>query len=382
MAQPRILAAGYVCLDILPSIPPGLSLSTMAVPGKLVEVGGARVAPGGAVSNTGIALHRLGEDVKLLGKVGDDGFGRMLLATFRASSPKLADDMVVDPEGATSYTLCIQPPGKDRMFLCCPGGNATFASLDVSDAALASADHLHFGYPPLMRRMFADGGAELVSLFRRAKAAGLSTSLDMTPPDPTTESGRVDWPAILARVLPFVDFYVPSLDETVFMLWRDRFAAVSDASVRGAPLGGLTPADVEALAADALALGPAAVLLKLGKEGAYVRASGDRSRFAAVGRGAPIDADAWLSRSAHARCFSVPVAGTTGSGDCTIAGFLAAAGRGAAPEAALRMAVSVGSEAVTNGQGANGLRDYDAIAARFAPSDFPRDPAPAFPVEV
>ena len=43
-----------------------------------------------------------------------------------------------------------------------------------------------------MRRMIERDGAELADLFRRARAAGATTSLDLTMPDPNSFSGRVD----------------------------------------------------------------------------------------------------------------------------------------------------------------------------------------------
>ena len=80
--------AGHCCLDIIPSFapPPTATLH----PGKLVDVGPAVLAPGGTVSNVGLSLNRLGTRVRMLGKVGDDHFGRMLLALYGAHDPALA----------------------------------------------------------------------------------------------------------------------------------------------------------------------------------------------------------------------------------------------------------------------------------------------------
>ena len=65
------IVAGHICLDIIPD----LSGSTLEqfrrtfVPGRLVQVGSATLGTGGAVSNVGLALHKLGLDVRLMGKV-------------------------------------------------------------------------------------------------------------------------------------------------------------------------------------------------------------------------------------------------------------------------------------------------------------------------
>ncbi|MGN0961959.1 MAG: carbohydrate kinase family protein, partial [Clostridia bacterium] len=81
----------------------------------------------------------------------------------------------------------------------------------------------HFGYPPLMARMYAEDGKELVQLFRRAKETGAATSLDMASVDPDSPEGHIDWKKILERVIPYVDFFVPSLEELCFMLDRSRY---------------------------------------------------------------------------------------------------------------------------------------------------------------
>lgn len=43
-----------------------------------------------------------------------------------------------------------------------------------------------------MRLMFEDDGAQLVKAFRRVKELGVTTSLDMAFPDPSSVSGRAD----------------------------------------------------------------------------------------------------------------------------------------------------------------------------------------------
>jgi sugar/nucleoside kinase (ribokinase family) len=375
-ATPTLIVAGHVDLDIHPEIPPLRDgLQTLLVPGKLVEVGHVRITTGGAVSNSGLALHRLGLDVKLAGKVGQDAFGSLVLENYRRLGERLADSMIIDPTVATSYSICITPPGIDRMFWHCPGANHTFGSNDVSDELLRDGDLFHFGYPPLMRRMYANEGTELVAMFKRAKAAGLTTSLDMTLPDPASESGRVDWTAILRRVLPYVDLFVPSLDEIACMLDPITGAQIRDRTAAGVPLGGCNADDVARICTRLLSFGGAVVMLKLGKQGAYLQATTDLARLEACGRAGPAAPKAWTGVALQAACFTVKVAGTTGAGDCTIAGLLAAIAKGLPPAEALRMAVAVGSTSVEQPDGARDLPPWETIAARLA-QGWPRDPSP------
>ncbi|MGI6496589.1 MAG: carbohydrate kinase family protein [Kiritimatiellia bacterium] len=382
MREPCTIAVGgHICLDIIPSFRPhsATTFGELLVPGKLLNVDAAVLGTGGAVSNTGLALHRLGMPVRLMGKVGDDALGATILSLLRkhAGTPgaeaALVGGMIVDPAAATSYTVVLNPPGIDRCFLHCPGANDVFRASDVTPGRLGDAGLFHFGYPPLMKTMYEDGGVELSGMFASIRAGGITTSLDMTLPDPSSPSGQVDWPAILARTLPQVDFFVPSVDELVYMLERGRFDAMMADSLRGVPLGGLVAADIRALADKAIALGAAAVMIKLGTQGACLRVTDDVDRLRACGRGGPADPEAWRGAEFHAPCFHADVVGTTGSGDCAIAGFLAGVVQGFGPGESLRWAVATGSASVERADSVSGVPSAAALAGRMA-AGWPRDP--------
>ena len=188
----RIIVAGHICLDITPIFQSDRAqpLSQVLIPGKLVQMKDVNINTGGAVANTGLALKLLGADVELMGKVGDDEFGRIVLDRLRAygveegSMIVSPDSGTSSPDSGTSYSIVIAPPGTDRIFLHNPGANNTFRARDLDFAKIARADFFHFGYPPIMRHMYEDGGAELAEIFRRVKELGLTTSLDMAAVDP------------------------------------------------------------------------------------------------------------------------------------------------------------------------------------------------------
>ena len=182
------VVAGHVCLDISPAFPPlrpDAPLSELLRPGSLTQVGGATISTGGSVSNTGLSLLQLGMRVELMGKIGDDLFARGILDLL---APRGLDkSMVRVPGEQTSYTIVLAPPGFDRAFLHCPGANDTFGADDIQYPVVARARLFHLGYPPLMRRLYRNGGIELADLFRRVKALGaVTTSLDMSLPDPAS----------------------------------------------------------------------------------------------------------------------------------------------------------------------------------------------------
>jgi sugar/nucleoside kinase (ribokinase family) len=342
-----ILLTGHICLDIIPKV---ASSQPIIRPGGLTQIGPAVVSTGGAVSNVGVALHRLGVPARLNGRIGDDAFGRQVLEILRAESSHLADGMKIVVGETTSYTIVIAPPGVDRAFLHCPGANDSFTSDDVDHAAAADAKIAHFGYPPIMRRMYEGGGAELSRLFERLKQTGTTTSLDLCGVDPNSAAGKVDWPAVLRRALPSVDLFLPSIDELSFMLRRP--VDFSTESLRK-------------IATEMLSAGAAVVALKLGGHGLYVRTTPDRNRFAAAGRGlACVKAPDWLDREISVPCFKVDVVNATGAGDCTIAGFLAAVLRGESLENAATAAAAVGAS-VCESPDANTVPHWTQIKKRI-----------------
>jgi sugar/nucleoside kinase (ribokinase family) len=270
----------------------------------------------------------------------------------------LADGML-DADGEhTSYTIVLSPPGVDRFFLHHTGANSTFCAGDVPLDRLDGARFFHFGYPPLMRRMYLEGGAEMAALLRQVKERGLFTSLDMAKPDVASEGGQVDWPAWLARVLPLVDLFAPSLDEMLLMVGRTEEG--EDPSLYGA------------LAGELLQMGAAMVALKLGDRGLYLRTTRD------AGRLSPWVSAAWVGRELLAPCFEVEVVGTTGAGDCTLAGLLVGLSQGASPEETVTLATAVGAFSVERADSTSGVPSLEAVRRRIA-SGWPRRSRPRLP---
>ncbi|MDI4643886.1 carbohydrate kinase family protein [Cohnella hashimotonis] len=377
-----IVVAGHICLDIIPALPSHPEgLSQLLAPGKLVEIGPASLSTGGAVANTGLALRRLGFGARLMGKIGDDAFGRSIKECLDAYGAGASDGMIVSAGESSSYTIVISPPGIDRLFLHATGTNDTFAASDVSSEALAGIRLFHFGYPPLMRGMYERGGEELERLLKSAKAAGATVSLDMARPDPASDSGRADWPAILARALPHVDVFLPSLEEILFMLRPDTYEELSARSGGEELLGLADGALLSSLGAELLALGVAVAGIKLGEHGLYVRTTADAARFAAMGACAP-GAEAigdWLGRELLAPCFAVEVEGTTGAGDCTIAGLLGGLASGLTLERSLLSAVGTGACNVERADAVSGIPRWEELQRRIDAGWRQRTPVLALP---
>jgi sugar/nucleoside kinase (ribokinase family) len=225
---------------------------------------------GGNGGNTSIALARLGTPVRLYGTVGSDARGDQLLAQLRREGVDAT--RVARSQLETTSVVCLVHPSGDRMFLHRPG-----ASRDLDPGRLRFDDgpaftHFHFANPfalPVARYHAQE-------LFARARAAGLTTSLD------TGWDSMGRWGLDVDSCLPDVDLL---------------FVNESEAE----KLTGLDDPDAAARALQDR--GAAEVVIKLGGRGCVVYAEAGRMAIPA---------------------FAVEVKDTTGAGDCFAGGFLAA----------------------------------------------------------
>ncbi|WP_241674764.1 carbohydrate kinase family protein [Paenibacillus luteus] len=375
-ASYSVIVGGHICLDIIPSIQGG---PFQMVPGKLLNIGEAALSTGGAVANTGLALHRLGIPVQLMGKVGNDFFGEAILSILKKQHESLAEGMIVAEGEPSSYSIVINPPHVDRMFLHCTGANDTFQADDITAEALQEAGLFHFGYPPLMRRMYEHGGAELSRLMQKAKEAGATTSMDMAKPDPDAKAGQLDWRLLLADVLPYVDLFLPSIEEILYMLRRETYEAMKESHGSEQLIEHVEASLLAELSSELLAMGAAIVVFKLGEHGLYMRTTSEAARLESTGRCGPKEnAAGWLNRELYVPCFKVEVVGTTGAGDCTIAGFLAGFLQGLQPEETLLGAVGTGACNVERPDAVSGIPTWAVVQARIAAGWESYPPKPAF----
>lgn len=359
-----IISAGHICLDITPVFPAaveGQPIHELLQPGKLLAMEAADVHTGGSVANTGLALKLLGNDVALMGKIGRDAFGEVVKSIVSFYG---AGGLIEDGNSSTSYSVVLAVPGCDRIFLHNPGANDSFSDADIPENALQDAVLFHFGYPPLMKRMYAENGIELVRIFRRMKEKGIATSLDLAAVDPRSEAGRADWRSILSGVLPYVDFFEPSFEELCFMLDRERYLRLNG---RGGDITDGLDVQAEALplAAELIGMGCRAVLIKCGTSGMVYKTAG-REAFRKIGERLSVDARVWADGEGIQPCFRAEtVRSGTGAGDTSIAAFLTAVLRGYGPAECAALAAAEGACCVTEYDALSGLKSIEELDERI-----------------
>ncbi len=362
----KVIVAGHICVDITPVFPEKntANLSEVFLPGKLIEMGAADVHTGGAVANTGLAMKKFGAEVSLMGKVGTDAFGDMIyhmLKGYRAES-----GLIRAKGESTSYSVVLAVPGMDRIFLHNPGANNTFSSSDIREEELRDAVLFHFGYPPLMRKMYENTGEDLLHMMKKVQDAGVATSLDMAAVDADSEAGKADWNGILKKVLPFVDFFVPSIEELCFMLDRDRLKNWQKrAGARDITEILDLETDIKPLANQCMNYGVKVLLIKCGAKGIYYRTA-DNAAISSVCDRLKRNTSEWCDREGFEKSY-VPdrVLSGTGAGDTSIAAFLAAVLEGYSLEEALHLATATGACCVASYDALSGLQSFEELWQRI-----------------
>jgi len=168
----------------------------------------------------------LGSSVAFCGKLGNDLFGKFILRELQAK--KVDTRFVVEsPEHQTGLTMILNYD-QDRANVTYGGAMDHFSIHDIPLHALHRFRHLHVSSYFLQRALRAD----ITHLFVAAKAAGLSTSLDLQW-DP---ANQWDFPA--EECLPYVDFFLPNEKELLCLTGQrdvedaiDRLAGCANAIV-------------------------------------------------------------------------------------------------------------------------------------------------------
>lgn len=363
----KVIVAGHICLDITPVFPERRveSIGDILTPGKLIRMGDVDVHTGGAVANTGLAMKFLGADVSLMGKVGKDAFGDMICDIL--AKHKADKGMIRVAGESTSYSVVLAVPGIDRIFLHNPGANDTFCAKDIRQEDLEDAALFHFGYPPLMKSMYENEGEELLAVLKKAKTAGAATSMDMAAVDSESEAGRIDWNRILERVLPYTDFFVPSVEELLFMLDRERFDSLQ-LKAQGKDITEILDLDkdIRPLAERCMTYGAKVLLIKCGAPGIYYRTASPQV-LSKVGGHMELCVSKWVDKEGFEASY-VPhkVLSGTGAGDTSIAAFLTAALNGESIEEAMHLAAAAGASCVEAYDALSGLKPLKELKEKIA----------------
>lgn len=314
-----IVCSGVSCLDLFL-----LGTDPLVTRESLSMVRETQYRAGGATSNTGHALVRLGMPVDYMTVLGADPNGEILLNLWQRDGIDTRYVVRSREAGTALSTLPVYQDGKRGVYFC-PGTNDI---MDLGNLFGAQREHLaalrerlafHIGYPPLMRRLQGTALAELLSVVRDT---GVLVSLDTTPiADDTTLY------QMLAPALPMAHMFTPNIEEASQVAGQfSRLAARAHDAAQAAGESRdiedvITVAELHAIGERLLREGVPIVVITMGPNGAFL-CTGDIPAMRTVPV-APDDLSGWANQRLYVPAYQVdgPV-NTAGAGDTFTAGIL------------------------------------------------------------
>jgi sugar/nucleoside kinase (ribokinase family) len=288
------MSCDVLCCGIVVADHVSAPIEHLPAAGELILADKLVLTIGGCAANVAVDLSKMGIRSSVLGRVGDDIFGRVVADMLRDQGVDVAG-LQTSPGVDTSQTLIVNVVGQDRRFIHTFGANALFSAADISPELLAGCKTLYLGGYLLMNAVRQD---ELAAVFAAARQRGIKTVLDVVTPGPA------DYLSRLRNLLPHVDVFLPNNHEGELITGEGDPVKQAEIFHR---------------------LGAKTAIVTLGGDGAIVVGEGVRLRAGA---------------------FRMPFVDGTGGGDAFAAGYIAGMLEGRDVEGCLKVASALGASCV------------------------------------
>ncbi|MDR3375740.1 MAG: sugar kinase [Ancalomicrobiaceae bacterium] len=296
-----VTLVGLYILDILgrpvEAIPPG---------GQLRFIDEIRLTVAGTAGGTAVNCAKLGLKTRAVGAVGDDEKADFVLHTLSGFGIDISAMARLKGVSTSATILNIRPNG-DRPALHRRGASDEFTLSEADYGTVLDSKFVHVGGMPLLAKF---DGAPTAALLKAAKAAGCTTTFDLLSATPATT-------AILRPALPYVDYFVPSIEDASVMSGRS---------------------DARDIARFFLDLGVKNCLVTMGGDGSLIATGDTMFRLPAL---------------------DIDVKDTTGCGDAFTAGLIAGLHHGWDIETSARFATACGALVATGLGSDAGIVNFD-----------------------
>lgn len=256
------------CLGILVLDVFGKSIDRFPAKGTSEYFDTLEIHPGGCAYNTGVDASRLGLRVSVLGMLGSDPFGDLILQALAKEGVSTAG-VRRSAEASTGFSFVMVPEDGQRRIYHTMGVSQLYGISDVCRDVIGRSRVFHVAGASLMPAL---DGSPTLDLLRFARESGTLTSLD-----PVVRAGCAD---VIRPCLPYLDVFLPNTDESVLITGLSK------------------PEDQLRFYLDA---GTRMVGIKLGEKGCLVSNGKETFRLGV---------------------YDIPVLDTCGAGDAFVAGFL------------------------------------------------------------
>jgi sugar/nucleoside kinase (ribokinase family) len=285
-----------VCVGILVADVLGKPVDSLPEKGKLGLVDKMSLQIGGCAANVAIDLAKLGLKTTVIGKIGDDNFGKFLLDTLNSEKVDVSG-LKVDKNVSTSASMVMISGDGERSILHSLGANAKFGFDDINPEVVKKSKILLIAGTFLMPDFDGEGTEKLLTF---AKENGVLCCMD------TAWDSKGQWIKKIEASLKYLDWFMPSYDEACEMSGKTK---------------------PEEIAQFFNSKGVKNVIVKLGNEGCFVKPGNEKGYLVpAFNKVKAID--------------------TSGAGDSFCAGFIAGLYKGWAITVCAKFANAVGAHCI------------------------------------
>lgn len=214
------------------------SVERLPKPGETLTGDTLQTFPGGKGANQACATGRMGGRVSMVGQIGPDGLGQMLVENLRSSGVDTSHVATVE-ESTGAASIYVLPNGENAIVIS-PGANATL----TPDEAKARCAQL--GAEDILLCQMETPTETVQAVLEYAKEKGALTILDPAPADGFSLS-----------LLPHASILTPNETEAMQLI-ESPDAPISSES------------DASGVARELRSRGASTVILKLGTQGCFV----------------------------------------------------------------------------------------------------------------
>lgn len=278
--------------------------------GVLEPVNSITVHNGGNAMTAAINLRKLGVESVMVGMVGNDMFGDFLKKRLNESGVD-TKGLKTNPDVQTSASVLMIDKEAERSFFHCTGTNAVFTESDIDYKVMEDCDIVFVTGSFLMDNF---DGTETMDFLKKCKEMGKTTMLDVC------WDSKGEWGKLLNMSLPYIDYFMPSIDEAVCIADEEDPERIADVFVSN---------------------GAKNVIIKLGSKGSFLRKENETKGrlFSPFFVENPVD--------------------TTGAGDSFCSGFIAAFAKGKTLDECMEFANAVGAMSVMEKGATSGTKSYE-----------------------
>lgn len=299
------------CIGILVADVIARTVDSLPETGKLERIEKIELYTGGCAASASIDMARLGVKVAVIGKVGNDGFGKFMLNALKTEDVDVTGIKESSTESTSSSVVTVDSKG-ERTFLHCFGANAELSADDIDMDIVKNSKIVLVAGTMLMPKF---DGQQCAEVLFKAKQMGKPTVLDVA----WDSTGR--WMEILKPCMKHIDIFMPSIDEAIMLSGKEEPEDIADAF---------------------LDMGVKTVVIKLGKKGCFIKSSNSEKYT--------------IPTYTHIKAVD-----TTGAGDSFVAGFITGLAKGWGLYECGRFANAVGTHCVMAIGASTGIKSFNEI---------------------